>query len=106
MAFSLHKEFPDFAADLMRLLKENGEEKLADSILALNVVERCRCGDDFCATMYTYPPPRDSWGRDHRNIALDPERGFLILDVFNDEIVGIEVLYRDEIREQLLKLFP
>src|SRR5436309_14517981 len=106
MKFSLAKEFPEFAADLARLLRQGGEEELADTVLGLAVVERCRCGDDFCATMYTVPPPRDSWGRNHRNISLDPERGFLILDVLDREIVGIEVLYRDEIREQLLKLLP
>jgi hypothetical protein len=106
MKFSLAKEFPDFAADLTRLLKQSGEGELADTLSGLTVVERCRCGDDFCATMYTYPPPRDSWGRSHRNVSLDPEHGFLILDVLDREIVGIEVLYRQEIREQLLKLLP
>ena len=106
MAFSLTKEFPDFATDLARLLNGTGEGELADTVANLTIVERCRCGDDFCATMYTYPPPREPWGQNHRNIALDPDRGFLILDVLDDEIVGIEILYRDEIRDQLLKLLP
>ena len=106
MKFSLERQFPELAADLTRLLRQSGEEELADTVSELTIMERCRCGDDFCSTMYTVPPPRDSWGRNHRNISLDPERGFLILDVLDREIVGIEVLYRDEIRDQLLKLLP
>jgi hypothetical protein len=106
MKFSLESHFPELAAELARLLRQSGEKELSETVSGLTVVERCRCGDDFCATMYTVPPPRDSWGRNHRNVSLDPERGFLILDVLDQEIVGIEVLYRDEIQDQLLKLLP
>jgi hypothetical protein len=70
MKFSLEKQFPELAADLGRLLRQGGEEELADTVSGLSVVERCRCGDDFCATMYTVPPPRDSWGRNHRTFRL------------------------------------
>jgi hypothetical protein len=56
--------------------------------------------------MYTAPRPPGAWGNGHRTVALDPETGFLILDVLLDRIVLIEVLYRDEIRRRLLKLMP
>lgn len=50
--------------------------------------------------------PRDAWGPEHENVALDPVEGFLILDVVNREIVSIEVLYRDDLRKEVLALFP
>ena len=55
MTFSLAKEFPDLVRT-SRPYGETGESELADTVPDLTIVERCRCGDDFCATMYTYPP--------------------------------------------------
>ncbi|MDD5544601.1 MAG: hypothetical protein PHX83_15650 [Acidobacteriia bacterium] len=104
MSFNLSKEFPLLASELGELLQRSGENELAKTVDGLMVVDRCRCGDDFCATMYTVPRPKGAWGEGHRNVALDPQRGFLILDVLNERIVAIEVLYRDEIRESLLTL--
>jgi uncharacterized protein (DUF2147 family) len=106
MKFKLADEFPELAAKLTQLLNEEGEEELAGTVSGLTVVERCRCGDEFCATMYTVRPPRETWGRSHRNVSLDPKAGYLILDVLDQEIVGIEVLFRNEIREHLLKVLP
>ena len=106
MSFNLAQEFPELASELVDLLRHNGEEELANTVDGLIVLDRCRCGDDFCATMYTVPRPRGAWGEGRRNVALDPQRGFLILDVLNERIVEVEVLYRDEIREGLLKLMP
>jgi len=106
MNFNLAKEFPALASELGELLQRSGEDALADTIGGLVVVDRCRCGDDFCATMYTALRPQGAWGEGHRNVALDPRRGFLILDVLNERIVEVEVLYRDEIRKSLLTLMP
>jgi hypothetical protein len=106
MKFKLADEFPELATELTQLLTAEGEEELAGTVSGLTVVDRCRCGDDFCATMYTVRPPRDSWGRSKRNVSLDPKVGYLILDVLDQEIVGIEVLFRDEIREHSLELLP
>jgi len=39
-------------------------------------------------------------------VALTAEAGYLILDVVHRKITCIEVLYRDDIREQVLALFP
>jgi len=47
-----------------------------------------------------------AYGPKHRNVALDPKKGMLILDILEERIVGIEILYRDEIRERLLELLP
>ncbi len=106
MSFNLSQEFSELASELSDLLKRGGEEELAMTICGLTVLDRCRCGDDFCATMYMAPRPPGAWGEGHRNVALDPQRGFLILDVMNERIVEVEVLYRDEIRERLLMLLP
>jgi len=104
--FSLATQFPDLAAEIARLLTEEGEQELACTVADLTIVERCRCGDEFCATMYTVRPPHGAWGRGHRNVSLAPKDGILILDVLDQKIVEIEVLFRNEIRERLLQLLP
>ena len=106
MSFELGDQFPELAAELVGLLTDSNEEQLARTVPTLTVVDRCRCGDDFCAMMYTAPRPQGAWGPSHRNIALNPRNGMLILDVLEEQIVGIEVLYRDEIRDRLSKLIP
>lgn len=106
MSFSLVDQFPELASELGELLQGNGEERLAQTIGDLSVVDRCRCGDEFCATMYTLPRPLGAWGEGHRNAALNPQKGFLIVDVVHERIAEIEVLYRDEIRTRLLALMP
>jgi hypothetical protein len=55
---------------------------------------------------YVLPKPDGAYGPGHRNVALTPKEGMLILDVVGDRIAAIEVLYRDKIRQRLLKEFP
>jgi hypothetical protein len=99
-SFKLAEQFPDFAREVSSLLREEDEEELAATVSQFDIVDRCRCGDDFCATMYTVRPPRDGWGRTH------PKEGLLVLDVLDQEITGIEALFRNEVREKLLMLLP
>jgi len=89
---------PGLAQELQQLLKKQDESHLAAQVPGLRIVDRCRCGDDFCATFYVRPKPKGAYGPDHRNVALTPEAGMLILDVVGEKIAGVEVLYRDEIR--------
>ena len=98
--------FPDLSRELRELLSQQGESALAAQVPGLAVIERCRCGDDFCGTFYVLPPPKGAYGPDHRNVALEPKEGHLILDVVADKIAAVEVLYRDEIRKRLLVEFP
>jgi hypothetical protein len=42
------------AGELERLLKKSGEPELAAQAPQLTIVDRCRCGDDFCASFYTH----------------------------------------------------
>jgi len=92
--------------ELQQLLAGQGEPGLAAQVLGLAVIDRCRCGDDFCGTFYALPKPKGAYGPGHRNVELTPKDGMLILDVVDDKIAAVEVLYRDEVRERLLVEFP
>jgi hypothetical protein len=50
--------FPELSAELEQLLRVSGEHLSAEQIPGLRVLERCRCGDDFCATFYTRSKPK------------------------------------------------
>jgi hypothetical protein len=102
----LAEAFPELSAELQQLLTDEGESSLAATVPSLPVVDRCRCGDDFCATFYVRPKPKGSYGPGHDTISLDPEKGMLILDVVDSAIVCVELLHRDEIRQKLLAMFP
>lgn len=93
--------FPELAAEVKRLLTRADEEALADSIELLAIVDRCRCGDDFCATFYTAPRPAGSYGASHRCIDLEADDGILVVDVEHERVVCVEVLFRTAVRERL-----
>ena len=48
------------ARELELLLKKQGEFELASQVAQLRIVDRCRCGDDFCSSFYTQPKPEGS----------------------------------------------
>lgn len=102
----LSKALPSFAAEFRQLLEAQGEPESAAQMPGLVILDRCRCGDDFCATPYTQPKPEDSYGPGHRNVALTSEDGMLILDVVGGKNACVEVLYRDEVRQKLLSALP
>jgi hypothetical protein len=103
---SLAGSLPDLAQELETLLISQKETELANQITHLQIVARCPCGDDFCATFYVQPKAKGAYGPGHRNVALEPTTGMLILDVVDDKIVAVEVLYRDEVRQKLNELLP
>lgn len=70
------------------------------------MVDRCRCGDDFCATIYTQTKPAKRYGPSHRSFDLDAHTGMILLDVVEEKIVCIEILNRSEIRMKLLEMLP
>ena len=102
----LAETLPSFAAELEELLKKEGHPELAAQVSGLKIVDRCRCGDDFCASFYTEPKPQGAYGAGHRCVELEPETGMLILDVVGDKITHVEVLHRQAIRERLLMSLP
>jgi hypothetical protein len=97
---------PQFAHELEGLLAEQGEPDLTAQVRELRIVDRCRCGDDFCATFYTQPKPEGGYGSNHRCIELTPLEGMPILDIVNDTIMNVEILFRDEIRDQFHTILP
>ncbi len=97
---------PAFAAELSGLLSASEEPELADQMPGLELVDRCRCGDSFCATFYTQPPPVGAYGPSHYNVVLDPTEGMIILDIVEQRIACVEVLYREDIRTALASLLP
>ena len=97
---------PAFAAELHQLLEEQGESELAAQVSELMILDRCRCGDDFCATIFTQPKPAGAYCPGHRNVVLTPDNGTLILDVVAEEIACVEVLDRKDVHGKLLAEFP
>ncbi len=91
----LRTTWPVFTAELVAALHAEAEERLADQVGDLRIVEVCDCGDDFCQSFYTGPRPVGAYGEGHRNVCLDaPWPGDLVLDVIDDDIRKVEVLYR------------
>jgi hypothetical protein len=103
---SLSEAMPIFATELRELLDGQGEAELAAQVANLMILDRCRCGDDFCATFYTQPKPNGGFGLGHRNVRLMPEEGMLILDVVGKEIACVEILDRPDIRDKLDAVIP
>jgi hypothetical protein len=103
---SLTHTLPAFATELQQLLTEKCETELAAQVPSLAILERCRCGDDMCATFYTQPKPEGSFGPGHRNVVLTPDEGMLVLDVVTGEIACVEVLDWKEIRQKLDEVLP
>lgn len=106
MAKLLVDLFPELSAELEQLLFEQGESELARQVSTLSVVDRCRCGDDFCGMFYVQPKPNGVYGPHHRNVPLSPAQGILILDVVAERIAAVEVLYRDAVQRRLIIEFP
>lgn len=102
----LAETVPQLAKELSSGLEALGEADLAQQVAGLKIVDRCRCGDDFCATIYTAPKPKGAYGAGHENVSLNAAEGKIILDVVDRKIVCVEVLYRDDIRQALLASRP
>ncbi len=97
---------PNLADELEQLLKKAGEPLLAAQVSQLTIVERCRCGDDFCASFYTQPKPEGKYGPGHDCMDLDAAEGMLLLDVVDGTIAHVEILNRDDIRQKLINALP
>ena len=91
----LSDRWPRLSEELVTALHEEGEDVLAELVANLRVLELCDCGDSFCQSFYTQPPPDGTYGPGHRNIGLSPEKpGMLILDVVDNSIMFVEVIDR------------
>ncbi len=97
---------PSLALELEQLLKNQGKAELAAQVSQLALVDRCRCGDDFCSSFYTQPRPEGHYGPDHRCMDLDAAEGMLLVDVVAGKIAHVEILNRVDVRRQLLAALP
>jgi hypothetical protein len=102
----LIEKLPELAQELEQLLRKHGDPDLAEQVPTLEIVNRCRCEDDFCSSVCTKPEPKGPYGKGHQTLLLDPERGMLLVDVVDRQIAFVEVLYRDDIRKALLEVLP
>ena len=97
---------PELGGELKSLLAKSEFSDVASQVDELRIIDRCQCGEDSCATLYTVTRPDGAWGAGHENVLLDAESGLLVLDLVNRKIVGVEVLNRKEIKKKLDKILP
>ena len=102
----ISEALPLFADELQKLLTEKGESELAAQVPTLAIYDRCRCKDAICATFYTQARPAGAFGPGHRNVALTPDEGMLILDIVAGVICCVEVLDRTDVHQTLAALIP
>ena len=105
-SFPIVEIFPSLSQELQSLLIAEGEPNLAAQVPQLQILDRCRCGDDFCALFHVKPKPKEKFAPGHSNVALNPNQGIIALDVVDGVIATVEILYRNEIRRKLLAEFP
>ena len=70
----LTEALPQLAREIEQLLKKRGEPELAAQVPRLAIFDRCRCGDDFCASFYTQPKPEGRYGPGHELYGLRRSR--------------------------------
>lgn len=95
----LREVYPELCAELIGLLTVEGLSDLGVSAHDLRIVAPCRCGDDFCQSFYTAPPPNGAYGPGHRNVVLAPEQGMIVLDVVDGRIMFVEVIDHPPLRD-------
>jgi DNA invertase Pin-like site-specific DNA recombinase len=82
---------PELVVELQRLLVQQVESALVDQVAELGLLDRCRCGDSFCASFCMAPRPNGPFGSGHRTIPLWSDSGMLKVDVVGARIVHVEV---------------
>jgi hypothetical protein len=90
------ERLPELAAELERLLREQGRPDLAEQIPTLRITAVCPCEVETCSSFYTGRPMK-RWFRRGRQVAL----GDLVVDSIDGEIVFVEVLGRPDVRSAL-----
>ena len=99
---------PELEAELIDLLSEAGEFRLAAKVKHLAIHDRChdrcRCGDSFCSSFYTVAERTTPWPTGFRTLPLRP--GSLHLDVLDSTILYVEVLFRDDLKPKIVAAVP
>src|ERR1019366_8855742 len=86
--FLLSSALPEFAAETRRMLVRCDEAALADQVDELWIYDRCRCGMEECATIYTAAETLHRPG--YRGVGGGfTDTGYVLIDVSNECIVCI-----------------
>ena len=95
---NLEAQWPVLGTQLRHALRGADEGDLADQVAGLQVIARCDCGEGFCQSFYTEPPPEGAYPYPDRARNLYFEDcgwdGMLILDVVDERIHFVEVIDR------------
>ena len=103
--FQLIHALPEFAAETRRMLVRCDEAALADQVDELWIYDRCRCGMEECATVYTAAETVQRSG--YRGVGGGfTDTGYVLIDVSNECIVSIETLFYPEFVKALTELLP
>lgn len=95
---------PAVAVELADALFRAGRPDLATAVEQIELVERCPCNDEKCATFFTQP--NDSWdGREVERVIVDMP-GLICIHTVDGLIARIELLSRPDVRVRLGQLFP
>lgn len=105
---TIRSVFPEFAHELADLVAASERPDLASQVAGLSIVDRCHCGQSDCAHFYTAPRPKGAYGPGHYNVRLPAATGtgLIVLDVVRDQIVGVEVLGRSDVKRPLDRFLP
>jgi hypothetical protein len=96
---------PELAEQVELRLREHGEPFLAAQVADLRVTAVCRCGNEHCGSFYTAERPMKRWFRRGRQVDLSEGLpGSVTIDVVGGEIVYVEVLFWDEVRDAVARV--
>jgi hypothetical protein len=100
----LMQSLPVVAAEMAHGFALIQHGHLAEQVGRLELVDRCPCNDDLCATFYTQP--NGSWeGRDVERFVLEMP-GLTCLYTVDGVVAWVELLRRPDVRDRLRVLFP
>lgn len=104
--FRLSAALPEFAAETRRTLIKCGEAALANQVDDLWIFDRCRCGMEECATVYTSADDEQRTRYRGTGGYLPDAQGYVLIDVSNERIICIEMLGYPEFVKALTELLP
>ena len=104
--FQLSAVLPEFAAETRRTLIQCGEAELAKQVDDLWIYDRCRCGGEECATIYTSTGEEPTSGCRGTGGHMPDAKGYVLIDVCNERIICIETLSYPEFVKALTELLP
>ena len=96
---------PEFAEELAALLIAEDEPELAAQMLDVEVVARCSCEEEFCASFYTAPVPEGGYD-DGMQVGPLSGGGAANVDVADGRLMHVEVINNPEFRRRLRLALP